>query len=227
VLPATFIGDSNTESSPTTPAQDSSCARFESKGVTRGGSNRRVTGPEAAVQLSACWRNLGSIVTVITLLGLAPPFAQTARAQSQPLSASVAAEDEIRSATMRFYVALNSALRGDLDPLSALWSHRPDVSNLSAVGGRAAGWNEVYADFQNIARFYPGGRIAPRDIIVVAGKDMGYSVCIETGQLRSPAGPMVSFNQRATNIFRLEDGKWKMIHHHADAGFIGSQAATR
>ncbi len=128
---------------------------------------------------------------------------------------------------MRFYVALNSAMHSDLDPLSALWSHRPDVSNLSAVGGRADGWNEVYADFQNMARLYPGGRIAPRDIIVVVGTDMGYSVCTETGQLRSPEGPMVSFDQRATNVFRLEDGKWKMIHHHADASSTGSQGATR
>ena len=181
------------------------------------------------MELSACWRNLGSIVTVITLLGLAPPLAQTARAQSQSQAfrASAAAEDEIRSATMRFYVALNSGLHGDLGPLSALWSHRGDVSNLSAVGGREAGWNEVYADFQNMARLNPDGRIAPRDIVVVAGTDMGYSVCTETGQLRSQEGPMVSFHQRATNIFRLEDGKWKMIHHHVDASSTGSQGATR
>src|ERR1017187_7016895 len=102
-------------------------------------------------------------------------------------------------------------LHGDLDPLSAVWSHRPDVSNLSSAGGRVDGWNEVYADFQSMPRLYPGGRIAPRGIIVIAGRDMGHSVCTETGQLRSPEGPMVSFNQRATNIFRLEEGKWKLI----------------
>ena len=128
---------------------------------------------------------------------------------------------------MRFYIALNSAMHSDLDPISAVWSHRPDVSNLSAAGGRAAGWNEVHADFQNMARLYPGGTIAPRDIVVVSGKDIGYSVCTETGQLRSPDGPMVSFNQRATNIFRLEDGKWKMIHHQADPSSPGSQEPVR
>ena len=179
------------------------------------------------MELSACWRNLGSIVALITLLGLAPPLVHTAHAQSQAPKPSAAAEDEIRSATMRFYVAFNSAMHSDLDPLSALWSHRADVSNLNAVGGRANGWNEVYADFQNMARLYPDGRIAPRDITVVAGTDISYSVCAETGQLRSSEGPMVTFNQRATNIFRLEDGKWKMIHHHADAGSAGSQGATR
>ncbi len=128
---------------------------------------------------------------------------------------------------MLFYDAFNSALHGDLGPLSAVWSHRPDVSNLDAGGGRATGWNEVHADFQTMVRLYPGGRIAPQDILIVADGEMGFSVCTETGQLRSADGPMVKFNQRATNVFRLEDGKWKLIHHHADAGSTGSQGVTR
>ncbi len=94
--------------------------------------------------------------------------------------------------------------------MSAVWSHRPDVTSLSAAGGHAKGWNEVYAGFQNMARLYPGGSIEQRDMTVVAGKDIGYSVCTETGQLRSSEGPMVNFNQRATNIFRLEGGTWKL-----------------
>ena len=179
------------------------------------------------MELSTGWRYPGLVVIVIALLTFPPPFAGTAHAQANPHGASTAAEDEIRNATMRFYVALNSALHSDLNPISATWSHRADVSNLSAIGGRSVGWNEVHADFQNMARMYPGGSIAPRDIHVVAAKDIGYSVCTESGQLRSPDGPMVSFNQRATNIFRLEDGKWKMIHHHVDPSSSGSQGPTR
>lgn len=178
------------------------------------------------MHLSSGWRFSGSLVTLIALLCLARPLTETARAQSEPPRASTA-EDEIRNATMRFYVALNSAMHSDLNPMIATWSHRPDVSNLSAVGGRAVGWNEVHADFLNMARLYPNGSIAPRDIHVVAGKDIGYSVCTETGQLRSPEGPMVSFSQRATNIFRLEEGKWKMIHHHVDPSSAGSQGPAR
>lgn len=174
------------------------------------------------MELSPRLRNPSWLMTIVVLLFLA----QTASAQSQAPKAS-AAEDGVRSATMLFYDAYNSALHGDFDPLSAVWSHSPDVSNLSAGGGRANGWNEVSADFKNVMRLYPGGRIAPQDIIVVADGDMGYSVCTETGQLRSADGPMIKFSQRATNVFRLEDGKWKMIHHHADSGSTGSQAPTR
>ena len=152
---------------------------------------------------------------------------ETARAESAARMASTASEKDIRSATMLFYAAFNSALHGDLAPLSAVWSHRPDVTNLSAAGGHAIGWNEVHAGFLNMSRLYPGGSIEQRDMSVVVGRDMGYSVCIETGQLRSADGPMVTFNQRATNIFRLEGGTWKLIHHHADSNLHDLEGATR
>jgi len=177
------------------------------------------------MELPTSWQNLCSVVTTIALLVLAPPVAQTVCAQSQVLGTS-REEAEIRGATLDFYIALNRALQGDLDPLNAVWSHRPDVSNLSAVGGRSVGWTEVHANFPYMVRLYPGGRIVPRDIMVVPGRDMGYSVCTETGRLRSAEGPMVIFNQRATNIFRLEEGKWKLIHHHADSNSTDSSGTT-
>ena len=173
---------------------------------------------------SACWRNILSAVTVVGLLSLAPPLAQTAHAQ--PPAPATPNEKDIRAATVLFYAAFNSALHGNLAPMSAVWSHRPDVTSLSAAGGHAKGWNEVYAGFQNMARLYPGGSIEQRDMTVVAGKDIGYSVCTETGQLRSSEGPMVTFNQRATNIFRLEGGTWKLIHHHADSNLNASESSA-
>jgi len=171
------------------------------------------------------WRKLVWVVSVGTLIALAPPLAQTARAQSQ--APETPAEKDIQAATVLFYAAFNSALHGDLNPLTAVWSHRADVTNLSAAGGHAVGWNEVHAGFLNMSRLYPGGRIEQRNMSVVAGKDMGYSVCTETGQLRSADGPMVTFNQRATNIFRLEGGTWKLIHHHADSNLTDTEGAHR
>ena len=172
------------------------------------------------MKFSEGWRNMLSAVTAIALLSLAQP----ARAQSA--ASATPNEKAIRAATMLFYAAFNSALHGDLAPMRAVWSHSRDVTSLSAAGGHAKGWNEVYAGFQNMARIYPGGHIEQRDMTVVAGQDIGYSVCTETGQLRSSEGPMVSFNQRATNIFRLEGGTWKLIHHHADSNLNSSEASA-
>ena len=174
------------------------------------------------MKLARCWRNLGSAVAVLVVVGLT----QTARAQDAP-KAPTAAEDQIRNATKLFYVAFNSALHSDLDPMSTVWSHRADVSNLTAAGGWTSGWNEVHMGFRNMARLYPNGRIAPQIVLVVADGELGFSVCRETGELRSAEGPMVRFNQRATNIFRLENGKWKLIHHHADSSPSSPEGVTR
>jgi ketosteroid isomerase-like protein len=179
------------------------------------------------VEISRCRRNFSSVLVAIALLNLTPQLARTAYAQSQSPKTSAAAEKEIRAATVLFYDAFNSALKGNLDPMSAVWSHRPDVTDLDADGARATGWNEVRADFQNMVRLYPSGRIAPQDMLIVADGDMGFSVVTETGQLRSADGPMVKFSQRATNIFRREDGQWKLIHHHADTNSTATQGVTR
>jgi ketosteroid isomerase-like protein len=177
------------------------------------------------LELSARWRNLLSLLIVLAMLGFVPPLASTACAQPRADRSSPAAENEIRAATILFYAALNTAIHGDLSPLSAVWSHRPEVTNLNGLGGLALGWTEVRADFRNMARLYPAGQFAPPQnfVMVVVVGDIGYSVCRETGELRSSDGPMVRFDRRATNIFQREDGKWKMIHHHADATTALSQ----
>ena len=107
------------------------------------------------MEISRCRRNFSSVIVAIALLNLTPQLARTAHAQSQSPKTSAAAENEIRAATVLFYDAFNTALKGNLDPMSAVWSHRPDVTDLDADGGRATGWNEVRADFQNMVRLYP------------------------------------------------------------------------
>jgi ketosteroid isomerase-like protein len=168
-----------------------------------------------------------SVVSLIAILSLTP-LAGNARAQSSTTaSQSPPNQKEILAATTLFYTALNTALQGNFDPLGAVWSHRPDISDLSADGGEQFGWNEVHAHILNMTRLYPSGRFSAQDVKVVADGDIGYSVCIEAGQMRSADGPMVKFSQRATNIFRREGGQWKLIHHHADGGSNGATVGAR
>jgi hypothetical protein len=55
----------------------------------------------------------------------------------------MAAEDEVRQASERFYAALNSTLDGDRSPTEQIWSHGSDVSAMHPTGGRMLGWEEV------------------------------------------------------------------------------------
>ncbi len=125
-------------------------------------------------------------------------------------------EEGLRAANARFYAALNAMFTGDLAPMGAIWSHQSDVTNLGPFGDRLVGWDAVGAEFKKEAGMKLGGRVVCKDPIVHAGKDLGYIVCLEQGESMSADGKPVVVSFRATNIFRLEDGQWKLVHHHTD-----------
>jgi ketosteroid isomerase-like protein len=125
-------------------------------------------------------------------------------------------EQGLRAANEQFYAALNAMFTGELAPMNAIWSHENDVTNLGPFGDRLVGWDAVGAEFKKEAGMKLGGRVVCRDLIVHAGKDLGYTVCVEQGENMSADGKPVVVSHRATNVFRLEAGGWKLIHHHTD-----------
>ena len=46
----------------------------------------------------------------------------------------MAAEDEVRQASERFYAALNRTLNGDTGPMEEIWSHGSDASGMHPFG---------------------------------------------------------------------------------------------
>ena len=148
--------------------------------------------------------------------------AQLATAQAQPVKAVASEENKIREATTLFYEALNTALQGNFEPLSSIWSHSPDTSDFSADGGEESGWNPIHDQIRNVARLYPNSSIHAQNVTVGGDDNMAYSVVTETIKLRSPDGAIMKFSQRATNIFRREGDAWKLLHHHADGSASGA-----
>ena len=166
--------------------------------------------------MKSFWRPVWIFITAMVLMGTVSTPAGAVDSLFNNPRWQALAQQQILEATKQFYVALNAVLTGDLDPISTIWSHRPDVSDLSSSGGRDMGWNEIYERYQSIVRMQVGGKIVPQDIVVVADGEMGYSICTEAGESKTPSGNMKTYTKRATNIFRLEAGKWKLIHHHSD-----------
>jgi len=126
------------------------------------------------------------------------------------------AEQELRAANDQFYAALNAMLIGNLEPTNTIWSHGKDVTDMGPFGGRLEGWDAVGAEFKKEAGMKLGGKVVYKDLLVHAGTDMGYTVCTEEGENMRADGKPVLVRFRATNIFRLENNQWKMIHHHTD-----------
>ena len=144
----------------------------------------------------------GSFLVLAAVLAAGPAFAQQ--------------EKELRAANGQFYAALNTMFTGELAPMNAIWSHRDDVTNMGPFGGRLTGWEAVGGEFKKEAGMKLGGRVVCKDLIVQAGSDIGYTVCVEQGENMSADGKPVKVSHRATNVFRREHGQWKLVHHHTD-----------
>lgn len=123
---------------------------------------------------------------------------------------------EVRQASDEFYSALNAMLSGDIGPMESIWSHSQEATLMGPFGERWIGWEQVRAEFKQDAQMHIGGTVTPRDVLVRADGDLGYTICMETGENITMQGHPVVISHRATNIFRRESGQWKMIHHHTD-----------
>jgi ketosteroid isomerase-like protein len=125
-------------------------------------------------------------------------------------------EQALRAANDQFYAALNAMFIGDLQPLQDIWSHAGDVTIMDPFGGRLTGWEAVDGEFTKVAAMKLGGKIVFKDLHLYAGSDLGYTIGVEDGENMGADGKPVMINHRATNIFRMENGQWKLVHHHTD-----------
>jgi ketosteroid isomerase-like protein len=125
-------------------------------------------------------------------------------------------EDEIRQASEQFYAALNRLVNGDTGPMMEVWSHSSDVTTLRPLGSRPTGWEQVRDRWEQVAQAFSDGQASIEDLVVVPlSDDVAYTVGTEYGQAKL-ADETVGIDWRVTNIYRREEGKWKMVHHHTD-----------
>lgn len=124
-------------------------------------------------------------------------------------------EDEVREASGQFYAALNRMLNGDADALADVWSHSAGVTTMHPIGGREVGWTEVGGSWEQVAQLASDGHVALSDQLIQFAGELAYEVGTEQGEAKL-GGRHVSIEHRVTNIYRREDGAWKIVHHHTD-----------
>jgi ketosteroid isomerase-like protein len=125
-------------------------------------------------------------------------------------------EQGVRQAATQFYAALNAMFTGELGPMKEVWSHASDVTYMGPGGGFQVGWDQVLAEWESQAARKLGGKVEPADMRVTIGQDLAIASDIEKGENTNADGKLEKVSIRATNLFRKEGGKWKMIGHHTD-----------
>ncbi len=125
-------------------------------------------------------------------------------------------EKAVMEAAAQFYAALNTMFRGDLEPMKEVWSHADDVTYMGPFGGFQVGWDQVLANWEAQAAMKLGGEVKPEDMQITVGQDIAVTHNYEKGENINAKGKPQKVSIRVTNLFRKEDGKWKMIGQHTD-----------
>lgn len=150
---------------------------------------------------------------VMATAALALVFAATVSARN--VSTAPSDESTVQQATVNFYTAINAMFQGDIEPMKDVWSHADDITYMGPDGTVNVGWNKVLGNLQNQATMKLGGEIRHEQIMVTIGRDLAVMECHEIGE-NIVNGKPTQILLRATNVFRKENGEWKLIGHHTD-----------
>lgn len=125
-------------------------------------------------------------------------------------------QESLRAANAQLYEALNLMFKGEIEPINKVWSHSEEITYMGPFGGMHSGWAQVGEEFANVAALKIGGKISSENLEVRILGDVGYTVCVEAGENLDSEGNPVPVHHRATNVFKKENGEWKLVHHHTD-----------
>lgn len=135
-----------------------------------------------------------------------------------PVSAVRAAgpdEQAVLKANDAFYGALNAMFTGEIAPMEKVWSHAEDVTYMGPDGKFLVGWGDVSANWTKQAGLKLGGEIREENVQMKIGTDLATVECREVGE-NLVNGKATPVSLRATNVYRKENGEWRMIGHHTD-----------
>ena len=110
-----------------------------------------------------------------------------------------------------FYRAIEGR---SLEVIDRLWLHEGWVRCVHPGRDALVGWAAVRRSFESIFKNRRVLHVTPTAVDVMVFGEIGVIACVENITLESEDEMGMSATQ-ATNIFRLTDRGWRMMHHHA------------
>lgn len=104
---------------------------------------------------------------------------------------------------------------GDVEPRLALWSREDPVTLFGAVLA-ASGWADLEPAFRTVAGWFSESTEYEFEVVAAgASGDLAYTVGYEHNRVSVDGKPQ-TYTLRATHVYRREDGRWRIVHRHAD-----------
>lgn len=118
----------------------------------------------------------------------------------------------------QYHQTLDAFVKGDPEPLKALYSRHDDVTIANPFGPAARGWARAAATMERAALNYREGvTVGFERVSAYATGDLAYTVEIERFRAKvGGASDLTPLALRVTTIFRREDTAWRVVHRHAD-----------
>jgi hypothetical protein len=116
--------------------------------------------------------------------------------------------------------ASRAFVNGDLLPYDRMATHVSPASYCGPGGGYRNGLDEVSAGYKSDAASFdpPDGESSFEILHMAASDGIAYWVGLQRATARMRGNEdAVTMTLRVTEIFRREDGEWKIIHRHVDA----------
>ena len=122
--------------------------------------------------------------------------------------------DHWEQARTQCQTALDDLVEGRPEPFKALWSRSDDTVIMGAFGGFERGWHDVSKRLDWASARISGSNRRVENLLTVVGDDLGCTVDLEHLE-RTSDGLSHDRVLRCTQVYRLQDGQWKIIVRHA------------
>jgi ketosteroid isomerase-like protein len=130
----------------------------------------------------------------------------------------MAALDDLDEVIERCQRALDEFVKGNPEPMKAMFSHREDATLANPFGPPARGWEQVAATLDRAAsNLRDGAMVAFEEVAKYVSPELAYTVWLERQEaMVGGRGDITPFTLRVTMVYRPEDGTWRVVHRHAD-----------
>jgi ketosteroid isomerase-like protein len=122
---------------------------------------------------------------------------------------------KLRAFVDRCHAAITEQSQGHPEPFLELWSHADDVTIMAAIGGYQVAFDAVRELLTAASKTQQFDGWRAENVATVLDENLAFTVELEH-YAHTVDRVDKGMTLRATQIYRREDGQWRVIHRHGD-----------